>query len=146
MDELLVTVNDTEFTFYVAQTTYRTSEVCMENDAYIDPLDEMGPAELLRLSCCKWYFIVQQCRKGGAPFDGGTESCALCQVYYEPNECTHCEFCPVRKSTGETDCYDTPYYRYRFPGSVLSHLYWARKAFLFLNRLRRKERRRESRW
>jgi hypothetical protein len=49
----------------------------------------------------------------GKGLDLGTINCPLCQIFYRrKGDFAHCEGCPVKKKTGKTCCYGTPYERW----------------------------------
>ena len=52
-------------------------------------------------SIAKWERIVHSTRAR----ENGSDNCALCQSFYDP----HCKDCPVRLTTGQSGCDETPY-------------------------------------
>ena len=72
-------------------------------------LEHSSGEQLLNYSIAKWDYIVSLMRDSGEVInDGGTDTCALCHVYYEDG----CEGCPIFKETGRDNCLGTPYSRY----------------------------------
>ncbi len=69
----------------------------------VDHPKTMGPIEALRRSIAKWYFILKNKEKIND--DGGIKTCALCSLYFSNN----CRGCPVKKATGQIQCYGSPY-------------------------------------
>lgn len=67
----------------------------------------------LKASICKWKRIVKHLKEDDAavpPWDGGTETCGLCQIYYNNRDC---DDCPVSRKTGMGGCVGTPYHKYQ---------------------------------
>ena len=61
----------------------------------------------LGLSIEKWEAIVRLLEAGErVANDGATKTCALCRVY---SLLVNCNGCPVRKRTGFSYCWETPY-------------------------------------
>jgi len=63
----------------------------------------------LKLSIEKWEYIAAYVKTGiEKPLDGGTNSCALCALYFG----RECAGCPVREKTGKKVCGGSPYQDY----------------------------------
>ena len=57
-------------------------------------LERLSSEQLLNYSIAKWDYIVSLMRDSGEVInDGGTDTCALCHVYYVDD----CEGCPIFK-------------------------------------------------
>ena len=66
----------------------------------------------LRESIRKYKWLEKELDKGKLEYPpfATIKSCALCQLYYDRGTCV---VCPVGKKTGQTDCFLTPYDKYR---------------------------------
>lgn len=74
-----------------------------------DALKPRTPRQALRASIEKWVFVGALVGCGLGVDDGGSDSCALCQLYLDDN----CKGCPVRGRTGKRGCRGTPYDKWR---------------------------------
>lgn len=64
-----------------------------------------------KMASDKWMAIAE-----GKGCDKGSDNCSLCEEHNDGNSCNEC---PVKKETGENDCYDTPWEKWR------DHQEWA---------------------
>jgi len=68
--------------------------------------NNMSVKTALKRSIAKWYYILKN--KNEIKEDGGTNSCALCHLFFKDN-LNQCRGCPVKKVTNQSCCTGSPY-------------------------------------
>jgi hypothetical protein len=100
-------------------------------------------SEAFDISIAKWEFILAKLQETGQRiYDGGTNSCGLCQMFYHWGDDTHdasCGKCPVAEHTGMDGCQYTPYEDFYPKNKTIEQRIDAAKAEIaFLKMLREK--------
>lgn len=91
-----------------------------------------SPERALTASIQKWRHLANMRELTGLTVDGGTDTCALCQLFYHRD----CKGCPVMWKTGLPACDGSPYMRFVKARNAPEKRQAAKKELTFLVTLR----------